>query len=181
MGTGWLALAAELRIDGEPAPFDYSLREITQAKTSVLGGPAMAMTLMQPKCLQFEGLDLVTGERSVHDSCHGDSVAEQFGALELDPTDELAAQCSGPAYVCEWWPGGGWDPSKCTTWPDGDPYMHPASPASDSSASDPSESDPAAGDESGCGCRTRTPSSPATLALLVWALVGLRRLRRRSG
>lgn len=172
-GTGWLALGAELRIDGQPAPPDYSLREITNERASATGGAAMTMTLTQPECLQFEVLDLVTGERTVHDSCHGDAVAEQLGTLALDPTDALAAECSGTAYVCEsiggQSVGGHWDATACTTWPDGAPYAYPSSPESEPSASDPNDG----------GCRIASPSSPAAVGMLAWALLGLRRLRRR--
>jgi len=171
VGTGWLALDVELLIDGEPAPPDYSLREITHGRTSAIGGAAMSMKLTQPECLQFELLDLVTGELTVHDSCHGDAVAEQLGALELDPSDELAAECSGAAYVCES-TGYSWDSTACTTWPDGAPYTHPDSPESDPPASDPN-------DQTDRGCRISTSSSPAAVAMLLWALLGLRRLRRR--
>jgi hypothetical protein len=164
-GTGWLALDAELLIDGQPAPPDYSLREITHESTSATGGAAMSMRLTQPECLQFELLDLVTGELTIHDSCHGDAVADQLGTLELAPTDELAAECSGGAYVCES-VGYSWDPAACTTWPDGAPYMHPDGP----------ESEPAA--EEDRGCRIGTSSSPAAAGMLLWALLGLRCRRR---
>jgi hypothetical protein len=177
VGKGWLDLDAELLIDGEPAPPDYSLREITHDRTTAIGGAAMSMRLNQPKCLQFELLDLVTGELTVHDSCHGDTVADQLGTLELDPTDELAAECSSPAYVCES-NGNSWDPTKCTTWPDGDPYTHPHSPKSETPEGDPPAS--ADEDQNGGGCRISRSSSPAAAGMLIWALLGLRRRRNRS-
>jgi MYXO-CTERM domain-containing protein len=168
LSTGWLALEAELLIDGQPAPPDYSLREVTHDSTTASGDAVMSMKLTQPECLQFELLDLVTGELTVHDSCHGDAVADQLGTLELDPTNELAAACSGGAYVCEAI-GYSWDPTACTTWPDGAPYMHPNSPESESPPADPNNG----------GCRIGTPSSPAAAGMLVLALLGLRRVRRR--
>jgi hypothetical protein len=165
VGTGWLALDAELFIDGQPAQSDYSLREITHELTSATGDAAMSMRLTQPECLQFELLDMVTGELTIRDSCHGDAVAEQLGTLELDPTDELAAECLGGAYVCES-TGYSWDANACTTWPDGAPYMHP-------------QSEPPIVDQKDGGCRIGTSSSPAAVGMLVWALLGLRRSRSR--
>jgi hypothetical protein len=108
----------------------------------------------------------VTGERTVHESCHGDAVADQLGTLELDPTDALA-QCSGVAYVCES-NGYSWDSTACTTWPEGAPYTHPHNP----------ESEPPIVDQND-GCRIGTPARPATSALLFWLLLGLR--SRRQG
>ncbi|PRQ07875.1 hypothetical protein [Enhygromyxa salina] len=165
VGTGWLDLHAELLIDDQPAPPDYTLRELTHASTSATGDAAMSIKLTQPECLQFELLDLVTGERTVYDSCHGDAVADQLGTLELDPTAELAAECSGGAYVCES-DNIAWDPAACMTWPGGAPYTHPESP----------ESEPPA--ETGGGCRIGARPSPVAAGMLVWALFVVRRRRR---
>lgn len=171
---GWLRLDTEVLIDGQPAPPEYSLRELTRDGTSAWGGASMSMTITRPECLEFELLDLVTGELTLHPACHGDAVADQLGTAQLDPTAELAAMCSGDAYVCETIDGtfAAWDPTACTTWPDGAPYVHPATL--------PPDDEPPAADEMDGGCRVGTPSSPAAAWMLAWALLGLRRLRRRS-
>jgi hypothetical protein len=162
VGTGWLRLDAEILIDGAPAPADYSLRELTRDQTSGLGDARLSMSLTQPACLQFERLDLVTGERRIHEACHGDTIAGQLGTLALDPTTELAASCSGEAYVCEV-VGDAWNLQACTTWPDGDPFVHPSTLPSEDEA-------PVA--SNGCRMVPKPTSSDAWLVVLL--LVGRR-------
>ncbi|MBZ5709582.1 hypothetical protein [Nannocystis pusilla] len=136
-----------------------------QAYTGKLAG------LRAPGCLRFESLDLARGEVFVDERCHGDGLADQLGPLELDPSDMLAGQCEGPAYVCEGQMS--WDPDSCKTWPDGEDYMGVA--PEDSPPGEPAE-EPGAPEAAGAGTGCSAHERPGLLALVV--LVGLARRRR---
>ena len=64
-GTGQLVLDARVQIDGGDASADYSIRELTQERTASSGDPRMNSTFSAPACVEYEVLDLVTGERSL--------------------------------------------------------------------------------------------------------------------
>lgn len=172
--TGWLGLDAQVLIDGEPAPPSYSMREVTRERTSAGGDARMSMDITAPACLQFELLDLVTGERTIHESCHGDAIADQLGTLDLDPTAQLAANCSGEAYVCEEH-GDAWDADACLTWPYGAPFVHPSTiPAEDETPDDMPPASSAVDD----GCRVGAGPAPGAPGLVALVLLGRRRRAR---
>lgn len=176
VGVGRLLIGAELAIDGAPAPNDYTIREVTKGRTSAAGDPEMSSSLSAPACLEFEVLDLVTGETSSHASCHGGAQSDELGQIEIDPTEALAAQCEGPAYVCEVVGATGyarWDPEACTLWPNGEPFEHPDA-APDELGGTSTGADAAAVDDDGCGCRT----SGSSAWWFVWALVPFARRGR---
>ncbi len=174
-GEGQLSVTTQALLDGAPAPYDYALREVTLDRRMSGAGTLMTLVLTAPRCLEFELLDLVTDQRTLLSSCHGEAIASELGELELDPSAALAANCSDQAYVCED-RGGGWDPAACTTWPDGAPFVHPSTlPDGD----DP----PPASEGSSDGCRVATGLPPRAPWLLGLVFVGrvLTRAGRRRG
>lgn len=132
-------------------------------------GDGIGNVLSSPRCLRLEILDIARGEVFIDERCHGDDVADQLGAVPIDPSPELTS-CAGPTYVCEVHKGSDrWDETRCVTWPDGAPFEVP-----EPGAMEPDSAGETA-TEDGCGCTT----GHAPAALLVLALPLLARRRRR--
>lgn len=176
-GHGSLRVQTELLVDGSVAHPDYALREVTRATTAPSGGGAMSLSLSQPECLEFEVLDLVTGELTVHPSCHGEAVADELGTLPIDPAAALAASCTDTPYICEVI-GDRWDPSYCTSWPDGAEYEHPEAPPEHvPNDGDEYDDDPPFDNRDARGCHVAGGEASGAGLLLLIALLGLRRRR----
>jgi len=106
VATPTLAMTSRrLVVDGAPLP------------AIVAGDPGVVRDA--PACTRMIVRNLASGETVMsEETCHGQDLL--LGEQAVDPSQELAALCSGAPYVCELGNSGwSWDAQACSAWPDG--------------------------------------------------------------
>lgn len=147
----------------------------------------------KPFCTEVVLHNLATGETVTSaKQCHGDALVDQLGPQMLDPSDQLAEKCTGPAYVCDQAAGSGsWDMNKCTPWPPESPTTGETEPTGgpqttgDDTGAVTATGDDGTGDtvteddlgDRGCSCNGGTPGGLGALAIAGLALLRRRRVR----
>ncbi len=76
-----------------------------------------APVLLAPQCLRFEVRDLARGQVFTDERCFGEDLADQLGAIIVDPAAELGELCEGAPYVCDI-EYDAWDSTRCRRWPE---------------------------------------------------------------
>ncbi len=154
-------------------PTRFTIRERTKDLRPATGTSGLRTSVTSDTCLEFEAVDLVSGETATQQHCVEDSVDNPLGTYDRpEVMDELAASCDGPGYVCE--DDGAWMLfENCWIWPDGaelDPGPGDASTDTDA---------PADSDEDATGCSVGERRADRLFLLFLLAL-GLRRRSRTS-
>lgn len=144
---GWVQLDATLP---DKTPARFTLHERTWARRPVGDSRTVAVELEEAACLEFEVVDMVTGDTTVHPYCFEPS-GELLGTFQRpEVLTELAEACEGRSYRCE----GSWhEPDTCPTWPE---------------SSEPEPADPS------CACHSTNPP-PLVGGLFLLLLGGTRR------
>ncbi len=154
----------------EEEPSRFTIRERTQELRPASQTGRLSVGVTSPSCLEFEVVDLVTGDAFTHEHCVEEVVEEPMGTFDRpEVADELDASCAGPGYVCEG--DGQWVLfDDCWTWPDGAEVDDPGVGETDTETGAPAES---GGGSSGCSFGS--PGSSSLLFVLTVAFASRRR------
>jgi MYXO-CTERM domain-containing protein len=85
-----------------------------------LGASEAVLVRAEPFCAPLVAIHLMTGEEMLGpEVCVGQELADQLGAVAIDPSPELE-KCVSPPYTCELDASGTqWDSMNCAPWPEG--------------------------------------------------------------